>query len=36
MGTVKSKINRARAALKEILLKNKELFLSVLVLYMMT
>lgn len=36
LGTVKSKINRARASLKEILIKNKELFLSVLVLYMIT
>ena len=32
-GTVKSKISRARAALKNELLKNKELFLSLLVLF---
>lgn len=36
LGTIKSKINRARTALKEILLKNKELFLTLLVLYMIT
>lgn len=35
IGTVKSKISRARNSLKEILLKNKELFLSILVLYIM-
>lgn len=34
IGTVKSKINRARIALKNILLKNKELFLTLIVLLM--
>ena len=34
-GTVKSKINRARNALKELLLENKELFLSLSVLFIM-
>jgi len=33
LGTVKSKISRARLKLKEILLKNKELFLSILVIF---
>lgn len=33
IGTVKSKISRARLKLKEILLKNKELFLSILVIF---
>lgn len=33
LGTVKSKISRARLKLKEILIKNKELFLSILVIF---
>jgi len=35
LGTVKSKISRARIKLKELLLKNKELFLSFFVLITM-
>lgn len=36
LGTVKSKISRTRLKLKDILLKNKELFLSVLVILLKT
>lgn len=36
LGTVKSKISRARLKLKDILLKNKELFLSILVILLKT